>query len=78
MKEGIGGSMMIAGLIIGGLNYLLTSFVFFSRSDTLLGLIQLVVPPAELVLPWVAHPTLGIVSLVSLGLMIAGSNVAGD
>jgi len=78
MKEGIGGSMMIAGLIIGGLNYLLTSFVFFARGDTLLGLIQLVVPPAELVLPWVAHPTLGVVSLVSLGLMIAGSNVAGD
>lgn len=67
--------MMLAGVVIGGLNYLLTAFTFFSRGDTVLGLIQLVVIPAELVLPWVAHPMLGVVSLVSLGLIIAGSSL---
>jgi hypothetical protein len=78
MKQGMGGTMIIAGYVLGGLNYLITSLVFFSRGDTLLGLIQLVIPPAELVLPWVAHPTLGVISLVSLGLIIAGSNTIGD
>lgn len=68
--------MMLAGIVIGGLNYLFTAFVFFSRGDTLLGFIQLVIIPAELVLPWVAHPMLGVISLISLGLMIAGSNLA--
>ena len=67
--------MMLAGVVIGGLNYLLTAYAFFSNGDTLLGLIQLVVIPAELVLPWVVHPMLGIVSLVSLGLIIAGSSL---
>jgi hypothetical protein len=70
--------MMLAGIVIGGLNYLLTAFVFFSRGDTLLGLIQLIVIPAELVLPWVAHPTLGIVSLVSVVLMVSGSSLSND
>ena len=78
MRQDMGGTMIVAGWVLGGLNYLITSLVFFSRGDTLLGLIQLVVPPAELVLPWVAHPTLGVVSLVSLGLVIAGSNIVGD
>ena len=61
------------GLAIGGINYLLTAGYFFSNDQTGLGLIQLLVPPAELVLPWVASPTLGIISLVSLGLMIIGA-----
>lgn len=67
--------MMLAGYVIGGLNYLVTAFAFFSRGDTLLGLIQLVVIPAELVLPWVAHPVLGLISLASLALIIAGSRL---
>lgn len=67
--------MMLAGVVIGGLNYLFTAFVFFSRGDTFLGFIQLVVIPAELVLPWVAHPMLGLVSLISLGLIIVGSHL---
>jgi hypothetical protein len=78
MKEGFGGSMLAVGVVLGIANYLFTAFVFFSRGDNFLGLIQLVVIPAELVLPWVAHPALGVVSLVSLGLMIAGSNFIGD
>lgn len=66
---------MIIGLVLGGFNYLLTAVAFFSHGDTLLGLIQLVVIPAELVLPWVVSPTLGLVSLVSLGLIVAGSGL---
>lgn len=60
------------GIAIGGVNYLLTAGYFFSNEQTGLGLIQLLVPPAELVLPWVASPTLGIISLVSLVMMVIG------
>jgi hypothetical protein len=60
------------GIAIGGVNYLLTAGYFFSNGQTGLGLIQLLVPPAELVLPWVASPTLGTISLVSLVMMVIG------
>lgn len=60
------------GIAIGGVNYLLTAGYFFSNGQTGLGLIQLLVPPAELVLPWVASPTLGLISLVSLVMMVIG------
>ncbi len=64
---------MTLGLVIGGINYLVTAGYFFSNNDALLGLIQLFVPPAEVIMPWVASPTLGIVSLVSLGMMLGGA-----
>ena len=70
--------MLLAGVVIGALNYLFTAFVFFSRGNTTLGLIQLVVIPAELVLPWAAHPMLGVIGLTSLGLMILGSSLTDD
>lgn len=65
----------MAGWLTGGLNYLVTAFVFFSRGDTSLGLIQLVVPPAELVLPWIAHPFLGAISVISLALVVVGASL---
>jgi len=61
-----------AGFVLGGVNYLLTAFYFFSNGQTGLGLIQLLIPPAELVLPWVASPVLGIISLVSLAMFAVG------
>lgn len=66
-------SLTTLGLTIGGFNYLFTAGYFFSNGKSGLGLIQLLVPPAELVLPWLAHPVLGFVSLVSVGLLLAGS-----
>lgn len=70
--------MIITGLILSTVNYVLTTVVFFSRGDSLLGWIQLIVIPAELVLPWVAHPLLGMTSLVSLVFVIVGSSLTGD
>jgi hypothetical protein len=61
------------GLALGGLNYLVTTGFFFSNGQTGLGLIQLLVPPAELVLPWLASPTLGVISLISLAMVIIGA-----
>jgi hypothetical protein len=64
------------GFVLGGLNYLLTAGFFFSNGQTGLGLIQLLIPPAELVLPWVASPTLGIISLISLGMVVIGASAS--
>ena len=66
------------GYVIGGLNYFLTSFYFFSNDENFLGFVQLVVPPAELVLPWVASPTLGVMSLVSLAFVVIGAALNKD
>ena len=69
----MGKTMMTLGFLIGGVNYLVTAFYFFSNDQALLGAILLLVPPSELVLPWVASTTLGIASAVSLVLMISGA-----
>jgi len=61
------------GFVIGGINYLLTAGYFFSNDNALLGLIQLLVPPAEVIMPWVANTTLGIMSVLSLGLCLVGA-----
>lgn len=73
MPKGFG--IMGIGYVLGGLNLLLTAGVFFSRGETFLALIELFIFPAELVLPWFASPALGIMSLVSLGLVIAGGSI---
>lgn len=72
MKSASG--LMGLGYFIGAINYLVTAGFFFADGKTGLGLIQLLVPPAELVLPWLASPVLGLVSLASLGLIIAGGS----
>lgn len=72
MEKGTG--LVGLGYVVGGINYLVTALVFFANGDTALGLIQLVIPPAELILPWLASPVLGLVSLASLGLIIVGAN----
>lgn len=64
---------MVCGVLLGALVYLVTAGVFFSRGDDGLGLIQLLVPPSELVLPWIASTRLGVLSLVSLGLTLVGA-----
>lgn len=76
MRNYLGKGMMHTGFIIGAINYLFTAGYFFSNDMTGLGLIQLFVPPAEVVLPWVASPTLGLVSLVSLSFIIVGAAIA--
>lgn len=72
MTEGSG--LMGLGYLIGAINYLVTAGFFFADGKTGLGLIQLLIPPAELVLPWLASPALGLISLASLGLVIVGGS----
>ena len=74
----MGKLIMIVGFIIGGVNYLVTAGYFFSNDQAFLGLIQLLVPPAELVLPWVASTTLGIASVISMSCIVIGAALTKD
>lgn len=78
MRNSVSTTLVGLGWLLGGINYLMTAYVFFSRGNGFLGLVQLIVPPAELVLPWIADRTLGIVSVISIGLVIAGAAVSGS
>ena len=71
----LGKSLFGLGFAIGGLNYLITAGYFFANDRTVLGVIQLVVPPAEIVLPWAANTALGIASAVSIVLCLIGAAV---
>ena len=74
----MGKSLMALGFIIGGINYFVTAGYFFSNDQALLGVIQLMVPPAEFVLPWVASTTLGIVSAISMACLFIGAALSKD
>lgn len=65
--------LVVAGVLLGALVYLVTAGVFFARGDEGLGLIQLLIPPAELIFPWFISTRLGVLSLVSVALMVVGA-----
>lgn len=75
-REVTGLVMMLAGFALSALIYFVTSAVFFSKGENFLGLVQLLVPPAELVLPWLVSRRLGTLSIMGMVLMIAGSSLA--
>lgn len=70
----------VIGWIAGGAIWLYTAFWFFADGQSFLGLIALVIPPADLVLPFLISPTLGFVALGTVALMFIGSALsnAGD
>jgi hypothetical protein len=72
----MGAVLMGIGFLIGAINLFVTAGYFFSNDQAFLGVIIFLVPPTELVLPWVASNTLGIVSLVSLAFFVVGSLVS--
>jgi hypothetical protein len=67
------GSLLIGIGSIAGIGvWLLTCLTFFSNGDTFLGLIALLVPPADLVLPFLISPQLGLLGLGSVVLSWLG------
>ena len=65
--------LIVIGVLLGALVYLVTAGIFFANGNEGLGLIQLLIPPAELVLPWVISTRLGMFSLLSVVLMAVGA-----
>lgn len=76
MRDAIGGACSTLGWVIGGVNYLATALAFFADDRIGLGLVQLAVPPAELILPWLAGTAYGVASLASIGLIVLGGAIA--
>lgn len=61
------GSILIGLGSIGGIAvWLLTCLAFFGNGDTFLGLIALLVPPADLILPFLISPQLGFLGIGSV------------
>lgn len=58
--------------------WVFTTVMFFASGETLLGVISLVVPPADIILPFLISPMLGLVGLGALGLAFAGAAMRRD
>lgn len=69
---------MVIGALAGGVVWVYSSFWFFATGQTVLGLIALLVPPADLVLPFLISPAWGIAAIGSLVVMFAGAALKGD
>lgn len=73
--SGLGMFVAVIGYVTGGVIWLWTAFWFFADGQTFLGLIALVIPPADLVLPFLISPTLGLLALGSVALMFIGTAI---
>lgn len=76
--KSIGGLLMGIGFVVGGITWIVTTAIFFSDGNNFLGLVSLLIPPSEIVLPWVISPTLGFASLASTGCLIIGAVCRGQ
>ena len=72
MLEKFGNLISGVGLLAAAGGYLGTLYVFFSSDRTLLALIALFVPPADVVLGFVAHPILGAIGVGGMVLAYGG------
>lgn len=55
----VGGALSVSGFLAAICGFLGTVFYFFNNDKVLLAMIALFVPPADVVLGFVAHPVLG-------------------
>ena len=58
--------------------WLFTTYVFFATGEIVLALISLLIPPADLVLPFLISPTLGFIGLGSVAVAFVGSALSRD
>ena len=77
MAKLVGGTLIGLGLLAGGAIWIATTVHFFGEGNNFLGLVSLLVPPSEIVLPWLVSREFGIASLVSTGLLILGGTLLG-
>ena len=58
--------------------WIFTTYLFFATGQTFLAMVSLLVPPADLVLPFLISPQFGFIGLGSTVLAFAGFAVKGD
>jgi len=76
--QSIGKLFSGVGLLLSFITWVAALGTFFSEGDTALGLILLLIPPSEIVLPWIASSTLGLMSAVGAALFFVGGAIAKD
>ncbi len=74
VKSTFGAFCAIGGFSSAVIGYFGAVYVFFSSDRPLLGLIALFVPPADIVLGFVAHPILG--AMATGGMLVGYSGLA--
>ena len=74
LKSTLGAFFAIVGFGSAVIGFFGTAYVFFSSDRPLLGLIALFVPPADIVLGFVAHPILGVMAVG--GMLVGYSGLA--
>ena len=60
------------GALASGAVWILTTVIFFQTGETFLALLSLLVPPAEVVLPFLISWQLGVAGLASTAVMLLG------
>ena len=78
MRNVFGGLLMAVGMITMTVIWIYTTVLFFGSGQMLLGLISLVVPPADLVLPFLISPMLGIMGIAGTLVAFAGAAIRSD
>ena len=73
----VGRSLLGLGFLAGGAIWIASTAHFFGEGNNFLGLVSLLVPPSEIILPWLISREFGIVSLVSTGLLVTGATLLG-
>lgn len=68
----IGHGFFAIGFLGSGVIWIATTVYFFSNDDNFLGLVSLLIPPSEIILPWVVSTQFGIGSLLSLACILFG------
>jgi len=58
--------------------WLFTTYAFFATGQTFLAMVSLLIPPADLVLPFLISPQLGFIGLGSTLVAFAGSALRPD
>ena len=58
--------------------WIYTTVVLFALGETTLAVISLVIPPADIVLPFLVSPMLGFLGLGFLGVAFAGAALSKD
>jgi hypothetical protein len=76
MPGRLGGTLTAIGLLVGGLMWVLTTAHFFATGNGFLGVVSLLLPPSEVVLPWLVSPNWGLVSLASIVMLMVGAGMS--
>jgi len=74
----IGGIFATVGFVTAGVVWIATTVHFFRNGDDFLGLVSLLIPPSEIILPWLVSTQLGIASISSTACLVIGAVCLGN